>query len=94
MGEYRTSDVHVSAYLQAKGIVRRRVEREGGRFWFIYMEAGPCEQLLEQAYNGQVMLCMPDYWAIEDMLKDIMFGGKRKPRLPDLPFSKPTTTLG
>ncbi len=53
--EFRTSDLYLAAFLVAQGQPLLRVEREGGRVYFIFPNVQRTRELQSQFFNNGIV---------------------------------------
>ena len=76
---FSTPDLHLSAFLQAKGKTVLRTERSGRRVFFVFEDSkGQCENLERSFWNGEGTISARAFSNSLSTLKNWLFSDSRK----------------
>lgn len=72
MTPYRTSDLYLSAFLRAKGVIIQNINRKNGKVIFIFQNDGKIQDLINKYFNDSDVPVLRFKAALRD-LRSIIF---------------------
>ena len=72
MASYQTSDLYLSAFLRAKGVILQNINRKNGKVIFIFQDNGNIQDLINRYFNDSDVPVLRYKAALRD-LRSIIF---------------------
>ena len=69
---YRTSDLYLSAFLRAKGVILQNINRKNGKVIFVFQDDGNIQNLINRYFNDSDVPVLRYKAALRD-LRSIIF---------------------